>query len=242
MVQSGTKAGPLHNSIERRLHRSLWWNDGQSVHGLLCRVPFHDGGALRNERQLHRGKLAASDELIASWAARVKNTIRLDSCAKTEAYTQTLIPCDNLSRIMLSRRGVNKAITGAKIAGSASTMTDERQPRVRFFYIKSNQFRVVHVDGAVGAITPRGNLHIAVYSERPAIPRQTEHELNLETGQLGEPISTEGKEGVIREMEVDLMLSAQATVELRDWLNKRIEEFDQIKQASQQRDRDGGKQ
>src|SRR3954469_15164957 len=44
-------------------------------------------------------------------------------------------------------------------------------------YIKSSYFRVVHSTGAIGGITPEGNIHMAFFSERPAIPRMQVHKL-----------------------------------------------------------------
>ncbi|ODR94224.1 hypothetical protein AUC69_03490 [Methyloceanibacter superfactus] len=104
-------------------------------------------------------------------------------------------------------------------------------PRVRFYYLKSTQFRAIHVDGAIGGITPRGLIHASVYSERPAIPQSQEHEVAPE-GRLLDPIDTEGKLGIVRELDVDLIMSKQAAAELRDWLTKRIEELDEIQKKS----------
>ena len=50
-------------------------------------------------------------------------------------------------------------------------MSDRERDALRFFYIKAYNFRVVHVDGVIGGITPKGLLHLAVFSERAAIPQ-----------------------------------------------------------------------
>lgn len=97
--------------------------------------------------------------------------------------------------------------------------------RLRFHYIKSQSFRVVHVDGALGGVTPRGLIHCAVYSERAAIPQTTEHDLSAE-GRLGDVVSQEGKEGIVRELDVDLIMTMQTAIDLRDWLNARIGELE----------------
>jgi hypothetical protein len=103
--------------------------------------------------------------------------------------------------------------------------------RIRFHYIKSPAFRVIHVNGVIGGWNGSGELHIATYSERPAIPQIMEHELLTET--LGPAVSIEGKTGFVREIDVDLMLNRQRAIELRDWLNAKLEEFDKLT-------RDGG--
>jgi hypothetical protein len=106
-------------------------------------------------------------------------------------------------------------------------MPDKLPPNIRFHYLKNPQFRVVHVDGAIGGITPRGLIHCAVYSERPAIPQSTVQDVTPE-GRLGDETGREGREGIVREIDVDLMLTKQAATELRDWLDKRVNELTEI--------------
>lgn len=105
--------------------------------------------------------------------------------------------------------------------------SETQRRRIRFYYIKSQQFRVAHVDGAVGGLTPNGLIHMAVYSERPAIPQSTEHDLPLE-GQIGDTLDQEGKQGIVREVDIDLMMSREAATHIRDWLNDRISDLDRI--------------
>lgn len=100
-----------------------------------------------------------------------------------------------------------------------------RASRARFHYIKSSLFRAIHVDGAIGGITPTGNIHCAIYSERAAIPQATEH-LVGEDGALLPPDVIDGKAGFVREMDADLILSRKAAEELRDWLSQKITDFD----------------
>jgi len=97
---------------------------------------------------------------------------------------------------------------------------------VSISYIKSAQFRVVHMDGALGGITPTGNIHLAVYSERPAIPQVVVY--GVANGALGDPISQEGRAGVVRELEADLMMSRAAAEGLRNWLDEQIQQLDAV--------------
>ncbi len=80
---------------------------------------------------------------------------------------------------------------------------------ITFHYIKGTQFRVIHVDGAIGSLTPRGLIHAALYSERAAIPQM-------------EVVS---RPGLVRELEASLMLDLNAAVSFRDWLSTRIDEL-----------------
>lgn len=102
----------------------------------------------------------------------------------------------------------------------------EAKPEVVFDYLKSNQFRVVYATGAIGGLTPDGQIHFALYNERPAIPRQIVHRLT-DTGALGTEITDRriGREGVVREMEVDVVVSQQAAEGLVRWLQEQIGEL-----------------
>lgn len=96
---------------------------------------------------------------------------------------------------------------------------------VNFDYIKSPLFRSIHVDGAIGAVTPNGHIHLSLYNERPAIPRQIIHELAPD-GQLGEEIPGRrvSRGGIVREMDVDVYMSVETVESLRNWLTDKIDE------------------
>ncbi len=101
----------------------------------------------------------------------------------------------------------------------------DRPASVRMNYIKGNNFRVVHVDGAIGAITPRGLIHAALYSERLPIPRLMVHPIQ-DDGVLGPAIEREGLPGVVREIEISLMLDRATAESLREWLSERLADLD----------------
>lgn len=91
---------------------------------------------------------------------------------------------------------------------------------VAFEYIKGNHFRVIHADGAIGSITPHGNVHIAFYSERPAIPQMTVHTVDAR-GRIDHvpiPEQTVGKKSIIRELDVDVVIERDAIDGLIRWL------------------------
>lgn len=105
-----------------------------------------------------------------------------------------------------------------------------------FDYIKSSHFRVIRADGAVGAITPSGHIHFALYSERPAIPRQTVHEIDAD-GRLGDEKQDRrvSKGGIVREMEVDVFLTPEVAEGIKTWLETTIKEARNRQTESPQR-------
>lgn len=104
---------------------------------------------------------------------------------------------------------------------------DAQEPtNVVFEYIKSQHFRVIHADGAIGGITPTGNVHMAFYSERTAIPQMMVHEANPD-GTVGKilPEQTMVRPGIIREMDVDVVLNFRGVESLLAWLIDRKKEL-----------------
>jgi hypothetical protein len=97
--------------------------------------------------------------------------------------------------------------------------------QVAFDYIKSSHFRVIHCDGVIGGMSPAGYIHATLFSERGAIPQRHIHRLNPD-GQLGELVAekTQTRESIVREMDVDVVLSVSAAEVLIDWLIKRVAE------------------
>jgi hypothetical protein len=110
--------------------------------------------------------------------------------------------------------------------------------KVAFDYIKSQHFRVIRADGAIGAVTPNGMIHMALFSERLAIPRRLVHGLASD-GTLGPPIDAEtiSRGSVVREMDVDIFLRPDVAESLCVWLTEKIQEA----RAAADKARRGGK-
>jgi len=103
---------------------------------------------------------------------------------------------------------------------------------IQFHYIKNPSFHTVHVDGAIGSLTPRGYIHAALYTERAPIPRVMTHALSSD-GKLGPLVHSEARPGIVREIEVSLLLDKAAAQSLRDWLNEQLIQYDKMLQLSQ---------
>lgn len=101
--------------------------------------------------------------------------------------------------------------------------------RVKFNYLKGPAFRTVHVDGVFGGVAPSGLLNVSVFTERLAIPQAQTFELK-EDGNLGKEIADErvGREGITRELEVNLVMSADMVKKLHGWLGEQITKLDSL--------------
>ncbi len=105
--------------------------------------------------------------------------------------------------------------------------TSEPQ-KIRFNYLKSSHYRDIHVDGALGGLTPQGLIHMAVFSERFPIPQLTTQ--SLIGGALGQEIKEErvSREGIIREVEAGFYMSLDIAASLAAWLTQKIEEAKKV--------------
>ena len=88
---------------------------------------------------------------------------------------------------------------------------------VTFHHLKSDFHRVIHVDGAFGGPTPSGLLHMAVFSNRLPIPKSVTHSLE-EGGTIGDEIERDSRQGVVREIEVGLVMTPATALALAKWL------------------------
>lgn len=114
-------------------------------------------------------------------------------------------------------------------------MADEKdsvlaQGQLEFNFEKSNFFRVIHVDGFFGAVAPATQLlHVAVYNERQPIPKKVFHTVKDGVLQPETLDKREGRAGLFRELEADLVLNMETAMALRSWLDERINEMQNIR-------------
>jgi hypothetical protein len=109
----------------------------------------------------------------------------------------------------------------------------QKPKEIGFDFIKSNFFRVIHADGAFGGLTPNGNIHMGIYSERMPFPQKIVHSLeSAPAGQqkLGPEIMDrrEGRKAAIRELEVGIVLNIAQAIVLRKWIDDRIKQYQQL--------------
>lgn len=99
---------------------------------------------------------------------------------------------------------------------------------IEFDYIKSNFFRVVRADGAFGGLSPNGAIHMGIYSERQPIPKKVVHA--VQEGKLGPELleKRDVRKSIIREMEVDVVLDITQAIGLRQWLDEKIQQYQNL--------------
>lgn len=67
-------------------------------------------------------------------------------------------------------------------------------------------------------------VQLAIFNERPPIPQKVVHAMEIRDSQaiLGKEIQREGKTGVVREVEVDILMNLEVAKAVRDWLNEKV--------------------
>ena len=100
--------------------------------------------------------------------------------------------------------------------------TLDNMNQIEFHYLKTNNYRSFHVDGAYGGITPNGNIYMELFLERAPTPKSVLHEFD-EDGSLGKELSRQSKTGLIREVEAGLVLNLATAEAIEKWLAEKIE-------------------
>ena len=119
--------------------------------------------------------------------------------------------------------------------GNKKIVTKRFTGKVRFDYIKSNFFRVICVDGAHGGLRPSGrSIHMALFSERNAIPKAEEFE--VKDGRVGIQTDKQGRAAIVREVEVDAIMSLDTARAIRDWLSQMIAKLETAAQNSEKKE------
>lgn len=110
-----------------------------------------------------------------------------------------------------------------KVAKKSGKVKDAQKRTISFDYIKSNQFRVVHADGVHGGLSPRGQaIQMAFFSERQPIPQKETYHL-VEGIKLAGLKDTVGRDAIIREVEVEVLMGLETASAIHKWLGEKIE-------------------
>lgn len=105
--------------------------------------------------------------------------------------------------------------------------SEEKAPSsLVFHFIKTPDYRTIHVDGATGGITPHGLIHVAIYSEHAAIPQRTTHK--IEGRGLGEELDDErvSRGGIVRDVAASLFMTHSVAKAMGEWLLRRAKEIE----------------
>lgn len=97
------------------------------------------------------------------------------------------------------------------------------QPKeIVFHYVKDNEIKSLHVDGAVGGATSKGKVYLGLFAERNPIPLSVTHEISEfrapGSAVLGQEIDRTGKQGIVREVLASFIMDPEVAVSIAEWL------------------------
>jgi hypothetical protein len=99
---------------------------------------------------------------------------------------------------------------------------------VRFHFLKAHDCKDFAVDGAFGGISGSGKIVAAFYTERPAIPTETVH--NIQDGTLGSEIMDQRivKKGLVRIVQSVAYFDLSSAISFHNWLGEKISEVKKL--------------
>jgi hypothetical protein len=111
-------------------------------------------------------------------------------------------------------------------------MSEGIPPEIKFNFIKSPAYRTTHIDGAFGGLTPKGNISVALFSERLPIPTSTVHAFDGKS--VGDEIvpRRESREAIIRELEINCIMDVGTARIIAKWLLDKADELQKIRESA----------
>lgn len=106
--------------------------------------------------------------------------------------------------------------------------------RLNVDYIKSNHFRTLAPSGLISSLTPQGQVQVALYGERQAIPQRVVYKL-LPDGGLGEILEQVGRDAVVREVEIAVTMDKVLARALARRLLELVKELEADEQEGEEK-------
>lgn len=119
--------------------------------------------------------------------------------------------------------GAKKSTQATSSDESALNDTQHRVIQLPIHFIKSPSFRVIHASGVWYGGDAERNIHLSFFNERTPIPKKIVINVNENGEVLSEATSQrDTKEGVIREIEVDIIFSVHSAIEFYKTLGENL--------------------
>lgn len=112
-------------------------------------------------------------------------------------------------------------------------MTHQRKPEINFNYIYNYSYNPAYANGVQGGFTPRGELVMHFYQERPALPKEITHEITPEGG-IGALIDSDPKNlngTMVRFVETGVTMNFQTAAMVHSWLGEQLGQMQAILKA-----------
>jgi len=107
------------------------------------------------------------------------------------------------------------------------------KPQITFKYIFTYDYNPQYINGAHGGVSPRGELVVNFYLERPPLPNSVTHEIN-QNGTIGNESGVDPADlnsSLVRYVSTGVVLSLQTARDLHSWLGDKVRELEALEQA-----------
>jgi hypothetical protein len=99
-------------------------------------------------------------------------------------------------------------------------------PQVKFIYKKADDYKQCYVNGAYGSFGSRGDFVCDFFYEFKELPMEQKADVDEKTGQLKyKGVKSPDLPEFVREVRLGVVMSPQELINLKEWLDKKIEEF-----------------
>ncbi|MCL2760240.1 MAG: hypothetical protein FWD70_01155 [Desulfuromonadales bacterium] len=109
----------------------------------------------------------------------------------------------------------------------------DQKPVVNFKYVFNYTYNPVYVNGAHGGLSPRGELVMNFYLERPPLPHELNHEINPNgtIGNVTHEKPEDLQQSLVRYIENGVVLNFETARNLYFWMGERLKEMEAIERA-----------
>ena len=112
-------------------------------------------------------------------------------------------------------------------------MSHQRKPEINFNYIYNYSYNPSYANGVQGGFSPRGELVMHFYQERPALPKELTHEITPEGG-IGALVESDPKNlngTMVRFVEAGVTMNFQTAAMVHSWLGEQLAQMQAVLQA-----------
>lgn len=108
-----------------------------------------------------------------------------------------------------------------------------QKPEITFKYVFSYNYNPTYVNGAQGGISPRGEVVVNFYLERPPLPNAVTHELTPQ-GTIGKETAVEPNDlqgSLVRFIDTGVVMNYENAKVFHAWLGDRLRELETMQKA-----------
>jgi hypothetical protein len=101
---------------------------------------------------------------------------------------------------------------------------------VKFKYKFDQNYNPKYINGAIGGVSPMGDIVINFYLERPSLPKQQDFEVDntIGIGKLVETDPTDFDKSYVRFIENGIVMNYKTAKEVHKWLGEHIENLEML--------------